>query len=132
HQLGRPARHHALEGVKQRLDLARAAIQPFWNDQAVGYVVCGDRECVDPAVGFPLCEAAPEVALDTGGGLVTILGGLGSSFMTMAETTSGTSFRRSVGGSGRLAMWACTHAIGSDAVNGRLPVNNSYSTTPRP
>ena len=45
--------------------------------------------------------------------------------MTIAETTSGMSFSRSAGGTGRRAMWACTHAIGSDAVNGRLPVNSS-------
>jgi hypothetical protein len=45
--------------------------------------------------------------------------------MTMAESMSGMPFSRSAGGTGRRAMWACTHAIGSDAANGRLPVNSS-------
>ena len=49
----------------------------------------------------------------------------------MAETGAGTSFTRSPGGTGCLAMWQCTHSIGSEAVKGRLPVSISYSVTPR-
>ena len=45
--------------------------------------------------------------------------------MTIAETERGTSFSRSAGGTGRLAMWQCTHSIGSEAVKGRLPVSIS-------
>ena len=51
--------------------------------------------------------------------------------MMSAETALGTSGRRSAGGAGRRARWQCTHAIGSDAVKGRLPVTISYSVTPR-
>jgi hypothetical protein len=41
--------------------------------------------------------------------------------MMIAETVPGTSFIRSLGDTGCLAMWQCTHSIGSEAVNGRLP-----------
>ena len=51
--------------------------------------------------------------------------------MMSAETALGTSCSRSAGGTGCLAMWQCTHSIGSDAVKGRLPVSISYSVTPR-
>ena len=43
--------------------------------------------------------------------------------MTIAETAPGISFSRSAGGTGRLAMWQCTHSMGSAAVNGRAPVS---------
>ena len=39
--------------------------------------------------------------------------------MMIAETALGISCSRSPGGTGCLAMWQCTHSIGSDAVNGR-------------
>jgi hypothetical protein len=39
--------------------------------------VFGEREGIDPAGGFPLREAAPQVVLDAGGRLIAILGGLG-------------------------------------------------------
>ena len=45
--------------------------------------------------------------------------------MMMAETCAGTFATRSLGGIGCRAMWQCTHSIGSDAVNGRLPVSIS-------
>ena len=43
--------------------------------------------------------------------------------MVMADTTSGTFVDRWAGGTGILAMWQCTHSIGSDAANGRAPVS---------
>ena len=43
--------------------------------------------------------------------------------MTMAETAAGTVSSRSLGGTGFLAMWQCTHSIGSAAVNGSEPVS---------
>ena len=45
--------------------------------------------------------------------------------MMIAETVRGTFFIRSDGGTGRLAMWQCTHSMGSEAVNGSLPVSIS-------
>jgi hypothetical protein len=50
---------------------------------------------------------------------------LASNFMTMAETTAGTCFERSAGGTGCRATWQCTHSIGSLTVKGRLPVSSS-------
>ena len=49
----------------------------------------------------------------------------------IAEMGSGTFSNSLLGGAGFLAMWQCTHSMGSDAVNGRAPVNISYSVTPR-
>jgi hypothetical protein len=39
------------------------------------------------------------------------------------ETAAGIVSNRSLGGAGFLAIWQCTHSIGSDAVNGSEPVN---------
>ena len=47
---------------------------------------------------------------------------LASSFTMMAETEPGTSCNRSQGGTGCLAMWQCTHSIGSAAVKSKPPV----------
>jgi hypothetical protein len=56
---------------------------------------------------------------------------LASNFITRAETRPGIFGARSPGGTGCLAIWQCTHSIGSEAVKGRLPVSISYSVTPR-
>ena len=50
--------------------------------------------------------------------------------MTMAESAAGTPSTRSPGGTGRRAIWQCTHSIGSLALNGKRPVSIWYSTTP--
>jgi len=41
----------------------------------------------------------------------------------IAETEPGRFFNRSLCGAGGLAIWQCTHSIGSVAVKGRTPVN---------
>ena len=64
HQLRRPARHDAFEGAWQCVDLARASIQFFGNDEPVGRVVFGQCERVDPLFGLPLRKTPPQVALD--------------------------------------------------------------------
>ena len=50
--------------------------------------------------------------------------------MVMAETAAGTFGTRSLGGTGILAIWQCTHSMGSTAVNGREPVSIWKSVTP--
>ena len=45
--------------------------------------------------------------------------------MMIADTAGGTSLARSAGGTGCRAVWQCTHSIGSDAVNGSVPVTIS-------
>ncbi len=82
---------------------------------------------VDPSLGVPLREAPPKVALQRRRCLVALLGGLGEQLHDDCRDDAPVySFSRSAGGTGCPAMWACTHPIGSDAVNGRLPVNISY------
>ena len=48
----------------------------------------------------------------------------------IAETAVGALFDRSLAGTACLAMWQCTHSIGSEAVNGRVPVTIWYSVIP--
>jgi len=35
----------------------------------------GEWECVDPVIGFPLRETAPQVVLEASGRLIAVLGG---------------------------------------------------------
>ena len=43
--------------------------------------------------------------------------------MMICEIGAGSVPNRSLGGTGFLAMWQCTHSMGSDAVNGSVPVS---------
>ena len=43
--------------------------------------------------------------------------------MITCEIATGIFSSRSLGGAGLLAIWQCTHSIGSDAVNGSTPVS---------
>ncbi|CAB3810662.1 hypothetical protein LMG28614_07317 [Paraburkholderia ultramafica] len=43
--------------------------------------------------------------------------------MTICETGGGMVVNRSPGGTGVLAIWQCTHSIGSAAVKGSVPVS---------
>ena len=119
HQLWHPARHDAVEGSEQRVDLARAPIEFLGHHEPVRRVVCAEREGVDPALGLPLSQAAPEVALEASRGLIAVLGRLGEQLHDDRRDGAGTSCSRSPGGTGCRAMWQCTHSIGSDAVNGQ-------------
>ena len=77
HQLRRAAGDDAIEGGEQGLDLARSPVQFLGNQQPVGRVVFAKREGVDAALSLPFSKAAPKIALQAGGGLVALLGGLG-------------------------------------------------------
>ena len=74
HQLRRAALDDAVEGGEQGLDLARPPVQFLGDQQPVGRVVLAEREVVDAAAGFPFGQAAPQIALDAGRGLVALLG----------------------------------------------------------
>ncbi len=76
-QLRRATLDDAIEGGEQGLDLARSAVQLLGNQQPVGRVVLAQGEVVDAAVSLPIGEAALQVALQAGGGLVALLGRLG-------------------------------------------------------
>ncbi len=80
HQLRHPARHDAVEGRAQRVDLARAPIEFLGQHQPVRRVVGAEREIVDPALGLPVRQAAPKVALEASRGLIAVLGRLGEQF----------------------------------------------------
>ena len=77
HQLRPAALDDAVERGEQGVDLARPAVQFFWDQEPVRGVVLPEREFVDPAPGLPFSEAAPQIALDAGRRLVALLGDLG-------------------------------------------------------
>ena len=73
---------------------------------------------------FPVVEAAPKIALDARCSLVALLGRLREQLHDDGRRAAAESPRaRAFGGAGFLAMWQCTHSIGSLAVKGRLPVS---------
>ena len=82
-----------------------------------------ERKIVDAARRFPFGKAALQVALKARRGLVAFLGCLGEQLHDDRGNGAGTFAFRSAGGTGFLAMWQCTHSIGSAAVNGRAPVS---------
>ena len=72
------------------------------------------------AARFPFGQAASQIALDTAGGLVTILGRLGEQLHDdRRDGALGRSLTARLGGTGFLAIWQCTHSMGSAAVKGR-------------
>ena len=77
HQLRRAALDDAIEGGEQGRDLARSPVKLLGDQQPVGRVVFAERKVVDAALTLPFGQAAPQVALETGGGLVALLGRLG-------------------------------------------------------
>ena len=77
HEFRRAGGHHPIEGGEQGLDLTLSPIQLLGNQELVGDVVFAERELVDAAPALPLRQAAPQVALDAGRGLVAFLGRLG-------------------------------------------------------
>ena len=126
HQLRRAARDDAVEGGEQGLDLALPAVQLLGNQQPVGRVVFAQREGVDPADAPPIPQGSAGDRLDAGGGLVALLGGLGEQLHDdCRERRPGRPRPARLGGTGFLAIWQCTHSIGSAAVKGSWPVSIS-------
>ena len=126
HQLRPAARDDAIERGEQGVDLAVPPVQLLGDHQAIRNVICAQREIVDASVETPIATGSaadraqrPPLS-DTAPRPV-----FASSFIVIAETAAGTLVSRSLGAAGCRAMWQCTHSIGSDAVNGRLPVSIS-------
>src|SRR5208283_3273792 len=76
-QLRRAALDHAIEGGEQRLDLALAPVQLLRDHEPIGSVALAQRKRLYPPVALPFGETAPQIVLNSGGGLVAILGRLG-------------------------------------------------------
>ena len=76
-QLRRAALDHAIEGGEQRLDLALSPVKLLRDHQPIGPVAFAERKRLDAPVALPFGEAAPQIVLDAGGGLVALLGRLG-------------------------------------------------------
>src|ERR1700692_215315 len=70
HELQGAVRHDPVEGSEQRLDLALPAIELLRNQQPVRYVVSAEQERLHTAMRLPLRQAAPQIGLDAGRGLV--------------------------------------------------------------
>ena len=67
---------HLGESLEHLLDLGVAPVQPLAHHEAVGGVLLARREGDDVPGGAQLLEAALQIALDAGGALVALLGGL--------------------------------------------------------
>src|SRR5215469_16227430 len=80
HQLGRAARDDAIEAGEQAPYLPYATIQFLRDEQPARRVVLAEWEFVNSASRFPFSKAAPQITLDTGCGLVALLGSLGEQF----------------------------------------------------
>src|SRR6516225_3202511 len=68
---------------KQESNVAISRSRPYsfsGISSRFGRVLQAEREVIDAAARFPFRQAASQIALDTAGGLVTILGCLGEQF----------------------------------------------------
>src|SRR5260370_2728625 len=77
YQLGSAACADAIERVKQSLEFMLAAVQLLGNQHAFGRVMLSERKLLDAALDVPCRQAAPKVALETGGGLIAVFPRLG-------------------------------------------------------
>jgi hypothetical protein len=77
HQLGGAGLQHALEGFQQGVDLALFAVQLLRNQQLLRRVVRAQGEILDAVQALPVIQAALQVALQAGGGLIALLRRLG-------------------------------------------------------
>src|SRR5262249_11280472 len=73
-QLGGAAHHDPVKAGEQGYDLPLTPVELFGDQKPVRRVVSAKREVVDPAVRLPRCKTPTQVTLQTGGGLVAILG----------------------------------------------------------
>ena len=110
HQLRRPAFDDAIEGGKQGLDLARSAIKLLGYDQPVGPVMFAEGKRFNPVLRLPRRQAAPQVALQAGGGLVAVLGRLGEQLHDDRRDGAG-NFRHPLGGRDRLPRDVAMHPL---------------------
>ena len=77
HEFGGAVVHNSVEDRDQGANLALPAVELLWDQQSVRSVVCAQRKCLDTAGRLPFSQAAPQIGLDAGSGLVARLGGLG-------------------------------------------------------
>jgi hypothetical protein len=69
-----------MERGEQGVNFARASIKFLRDQQPIRCVVLPDRKRVNAALQVPLREAAAQITLDPGGGLVALIGCLGEQF----------------------------------------------------
>ena len=73
HQLRLAASDDSRERGDQSVDLARAPVQFFGDQQPVWRVVFAGREFVDTALSFPFSKTTPKITLSAGRCLITLL-----------------------------------------------------------
>ena len=107
-------------------DFGFSPVQFLGNQQPVWRVLFAKRKLVDPTLRFPFGKTAPKIARSAGRCLISLLSRLGEQLhddcRNRAAEHSSTS-RMAVSAVVRYGQ--CTSSIGSDAVNGRLPVTIS-------
>ena len=100
------SRPYSFSGISSRSDVSCSA----------------EREWFDAASVLPFGQTVPQVGLDARRGLIAFLCRLGEKLHhDVRKRTSGIPLARSPGARACRAIWQCTHSIGSEAANGRLP-----------
>ena len=75
-------------------------------------------------VALPFGKATPKITLQAGSGLIALLGSLGEQLHDDGRDGGRDAVQPLRWAAiGFLAIWQCTHSIGSEAVNGRRPVS---------
>ena len=69
-----------VEGREPAVDLALPPVQLFWDQQLFGCVVLTQREWIDETMRLPFCQTQAKISLQTGSGLVALLGIFGEEF----------------------------------------------------
>src|SRR6516165_901870 len=77
HELGPAVRHDPIKGFEQRLDLRITAVELFADQQPVRRVVFAERKRGNLSEGLPGVQASPEICLQAGRSLISLLGDLG-------------------------------------------------------
>jgi len=118
--------YNAVEGSEQGIDFGFSPVQFLWNQQPVWRVMFAKREFVDAMLRFPFSKTAPKITLEASRCLIALLSRLGEQLHDDCRNPRpGTLFSLSQGGVGCLAIWQWSNSIGSEAVNGRVPVSIS-------
>ncbi len=71
------ARHDPVESFEQRLALSIAPVEFLRDQESVRRVMNAREKRVNSSKGLPVRQASPKISLQTCGGLVPLLGGLG-------------------------------------------------------
>jgi hypothetical protein len=104
----------------------RAPVQFFGNQQPVWHVVFAKRKLINAALRFPFIKTAPKIARSAGCCLISLLSRLGEQFHHDCRNRDPGYRSTALLAAPPVARYgSAPSSIGSDAVNGRVPVTIS-------